>query len=56
MPKFTLSAEWEGDENTKVTHEFDREFLPDVIEQFQMFLRGCGYYFKGELQFVTEDE
>jgi len=56
MPKFTLSAEWAHGDSLKVTHEFDKEYLPDVIEQFQTFLKGCGYHFNGDLDLVTEDD
>ena len=34
----------------------DAHFLPEVIEEFQTFLRGCGYYFNGVLEFVDEDD
>ena len=37
------------------TVETDAHHLPEVIEEFQMFLRGCGYYFNGDLEFVEED-
>ena len=33
----------------------DAHHLPEVIEEFQTFLRGCGYYFDGELEFVEEE-
>jgi len=59
MPKFTLIAEWnydDCDDNIKVTHEFNKEYLPDVIEQFETFLKGCSYHFNGNLELVTEDD
>lgn len=34
----------------------DAHHLPEVIEEFQTFLRGCGYYFNGVLEFVDEDD
>ena len=33
----------------------DAHFLPEVIQEFQTFLRGCGYYFDGDLEFVNND-
>lgn len=38
------------------TVETDAHHLPEVIEEFQTFLRGCGYYFNGVLEFVDEDD
>lgn len=59
MPKFKFECEhrnaWDETLDSKVTMEFDKEFLPDVLEQFEQFLRGCGYYFDGRLELV-EDE
>lgn len=28
------------------TSEFSAEFLPDVLMNIEMFLRGCGFYIK----------
>jgi hypothetical protein len=33
----------------------DAHVLPEVLEEFQAFLRGCGYYFDGNLEFVNDD-
>ena len=41
---------------TTTTKEFNSEYLYDVIENFEMFLRGCGFHFNGHLDFVQEDE
>lgn len=35
--------------------EFEAEDLSDIIEQFEMFLRGCGYTINGSLG-IVEDE
>ena len=32
----------------------DAHHLPEVLEEFQTFLRGCGYYFNGDLEFVDD--
>lgn len=47
MPKFTLTAEW--DDDTKVTHTFNQETLDEVVMYMEHFLRGCGYFYDGEL-------
>lgn len=52
MPKFTLTAvhtDENGQEEAKVTSEFEVEMLDDVVGYMQDFLRGVGYNFKGEL-------
>jgi len=51
--KFTFIAEHAGGE--KVTYETEKDFLQDVISDFELFLRGCGFYFDGQLGFVEED-
>jgi len=28
--------------------------LPEVLEEFQTFLRGCGYYFNGNLEIIDD--
>ena len=51
MPKFTLICD-HGNEKTTV--EFEKEFLPEVLENFENFLRGSGYHFDGTLDFVND--
>jgi hypothetical protein len=41
---------------TKTTIEFESEILEDVLEEFAMFLRGCGYVIDGRLDVVPHDE
>jgi hypothetical protein len=41
---------------TKTTIEFESETLDDVLEEFAMFLRGCGYVIDGRLDVVPHDE
>lgn len=53
MPKFTLIAEHKGAH--KITHEFDEEFLPDVLDNIELFLRGAGFCSNGVLEFVEEE-
>ena len=47
MPKFTLISE--HDDSSRTTVEFERDFLPDVIMQMDMFLRGTGFVYDGSL-------
>lgn len=59
MPKFTLIAE-DTDISGKLTgskssREFHAEQLEDVIVDFEIFLRGAGYYFRGNLD-ITYDK
>ena len=53
MPKFTLIAEHEGAH--KITHEFNEDFLPEVLDNIELFLRGVGYVPNGVLEFVEEE-
>lgn len=52
MPKFILIAqhmdEYDEVEST-VTHEFNYEYLPDVLMGMDSFLRGVGFVYDGEL-------
>ena len=41
---------------TKINMEFESETLDDVLEEFAMFLRGCGYVIDGRLDVVPHDE
>ena len=34
--------------------EFEAESLSNILEQFEMFLRGCGYVFEGQLDIVND--
>jgi hypothetical protein len=53
MSKFTLKCDNEGLVNTL---EFDAEYLPNVIENIEIFLMGCGFYIEsGALQFMEAE-
>ena len=58
MPKFTLITEhtdlYTGDVTSKTTHEFEVDYLPDVLENIELFLRGAGFVFDGNLDFVND--
>lgn len=54
MPKFTLICDHSYDGETHVvTHEFNTEYLPDVLMNLDMFLKGSGYVYDG---FLTVEE
>jgi hypothetical protein len=42
--------------NTVTTVEFSADTLSSVLEQFELFLRGVGFYPSGTLDFVDEEE
>ena len=41
---------------TKINMEFESETLDDILEEFSMFLRGCGFVIDGRLDVVPHDE
>lgn len=51
---FTLISEHSYD-NTKITYEFDEEFLPSILTQMEQFLRGVGFVVDGQLEVVKEE-
>jgi hypothetical protein len=55
MPKFTLTCEHDGPIGSKNTLEFEADFLPNVLEHFRQFLKGCSFEFDGELEIVDVD-
>ena len=54
MPKFTFICE--HDDGTKNTHECNEVFLPNVLENFEAFLRGATFSFKGNLDFFDDSD
>ena len=50
--KYTLKYEY----NTgKVIVEFNETSLPEILKQFEAFLRGIGFYPHGHLDFIQEE-
>lgn len=41
---------------SETTIEFNAEYLPDILEHFEMFLRGSGFHPSGTLDFVNYDD
>jgi hypothetical protein len=57
--KFKFTGEYEpmpfqDAVSSKRKIEFEAETLTDILEQFEMFLRGCGYVFDGQLDIVDD--
>ncbi len=52
MSKFTFIRE-NGYEKSKVTMEFEATTLGDVLDEFETFVRACGYNEEGHLDFTT---
>jgi hypothetical protein len=50
--KYTLTCEQGSFKNTT---EFEEDFLPSVLENMQLFLKGCGFYFDGTLDIINEE-
>jgi hypothetical protein len=58
MSKYTFVCEytdWQGKPDGKVIHENQHDTLTSVIESFERFLRGAGFYFDGHLDIVEEE-
>jgi hypothetical protein len=60
MPKFTLIGEhtdlYGNPNGTKVNYEFHCDFLPEVLEHVDMFLKGCGFHPTGTLDYIPDEE
>lgn len=60
MPKFTLIGEhtnlYGEPDGTKLTYEFTVDSLNDILEHFDLFVRGCGYMPPpGTLDYVVDE-
>ena len=61
MSKFTFICEEEpmpfseGRVISKKTVEFNGVSLTDIMQEFEMFLRGCGFHFDGVVDIVKEE-
>lgn len=59
MPKFTLTAEhtdFQGNpDGTKVYYEFYVNYLGDILEHVDLFIKGCGYVPTGILDYVVDE-
>ena len=60
MSKFTFICEEDqipflDSVSSKKTVEFSADSLSQILEQFEMFLRGCGFHFNGCIDMVEEE-
>ena len=58
MPKFTFICEhkdFHGNDDSKITYEFEKDALWEVVEEFERFLKGSGFVFEGELEVVNDE-
>lgn len=54
MGKLTLTYKYDG---KTIVHELDHAgYLPDTLEAFEYFLRGCGFHFSGSLDIVPSED
>jgi hypothetical protein len=55
---FTKKASFLAKEDNQATTfiEFEALTLPDILANFEDFLRGCGFRFDGVLDFVEDEE
>lgn len=51
--KYTLIAKDEF-EGATTTREFNVDYLPDVLSEIELFLKGAGFVFAGNLDFVND--
>jgi hypothetical protein len=57
--KFTFDYTWrdtEGELVSRTRHTTTDETLGEVLNAFELFLRGSGFHFNGHLEFVNEDD
>jgi hypothetical protein len=55
QPSYDIFSGKEGPIERTVTHEFTSGSLGEALENFEMFLRGIGYTFDGQLNIVTDE-
>ena len=53
---FTFKSKFQGFGSPEVTVEFECDQLSDVVVYFEQFLRGAGYVFDGNLDFVDDEQ
>lgn len=60
MAKFTFICEDEpipfNSIEAKRSFQFNSDSLGQIVEEFENFLRGCGFAFKGQLDFIDDSE
>jgi hypothetical protein len=41
---------------TRVEHQVNAEALPEILEEFELFLKGCGFQFDGTVDIISVEE
>ncbi len=54
--KYVYDPRDEGKPTHIITHETYSVSLPEIIMEFEQYLRGTGFNFTGSLEIVQEDE
>ena len=57
MSKFTFICDHDnihGEVASTVTFMTNKEYLPEILEDFELFLRGAGFVFDGMIDIVEE--
>ena len=44
------------EEGTSLTKTFQTEYLPELIDHFDSFVRGCGFFPHGSIEDVPNDD
>ncbi len=55
QPNYDVFTGKEGSIERTVIHEFVAPSLSDALENYEMFLRGIGFHFDGQLDIVTDE-
>jgi hypothetical protein len=56
--KFTFDYTWrdaDGEVASRTRHTTSEETLGEILDAFELFLRGSGFVFNGKLDFVDEE-
>jgi hypothetical protein len=55
QPSYDVFTGKEGPIERTVVHEFTSGTLAEALENYEMFLRGLGFHFDGQLDIVTDE-
>ena len=59
MSKYTFineNVDYNGQPTETIKLEVEAVHISDILESFERFLRGAGFVFEGQLDFVVEEE
>lgn len=54
--KFTFHVENTLPKDFEIGVEFEAEYIGDVVEKFELFLRGAGFHQQNIDEFIAKDE